>query len=114
MGTNFYVITRGTKTCECCGHIDHDARFETHLGKRSGGWKFLYRAQPEWTREDAYRQWCTLLATGEIADEYGQMYSTDEMMNLANEWDMQAKVHMMYDGQYEDAHGHRFDTSDFC
>lgn len=31
MGTNFYVTTYGTKTCECCGHIDHNARLKnTH------------------------------------------------------------------------------------
>lgn len=74
----------------------------------------MYRAQPEWARKDAYQRWCALLTTGEIVDEYGRVYSINEMIDLALTWDTLAEVLTMYDGQYEDAYGHRFDINDFC
>jgi hypothetical protein len=40
MGTNYYA--RG-KTCATCGHESD----RLHIGKRSGGWRFTFRAYPD-------------------------------------------------------------------
>ena len=80
MSTNFYVYT-GQPTCEHCGRPDPDAN-EFHLGKRSAGWRFLYHAESGWPIEDAYRLWLDTLRRGEIRDEYGRVYTTEEMLEV--------------------------------
>lgn len=84
MGTNYYIRLPG------CEHpCDHCAKAaEIHLGKSSGGWRFLHRA---------YRQerdipagldflvtdratWLKLLDLGPIFDEYGREHDRTEFL----------------------------------
>ena len=86
MGTNYYVHTR---PCEnACEHCARATR--VHLGKSSGGWKFVHRAYVEdYGRPDAVpfdvvdrASWLKLLDLGEIFDEYGDRVERDNLLRL--------------------------------
>jgi hypothetical protein len=72
MGTNYYLHK---DYCPCCGH----PKVEVHLGKSSGGWKFLFNK----TRQVYnYETFCNFLKTGTIYDEYGNVRSEDYLLDL--------------------------------
>lgn len=53
-----------------------------HLGKRSGGWQFLWQTQPEYYQE-SLKSIQEFLTSGdyEIIDEYEESYSFEEFIN---------------------------------
>lgn len=77
MGTNYYVRTPG---CEnACKHGCPESKL-IHLGKSSAGWRFLFRAYPEWPRELAYARWLGLAEAGSIEDEYGMPVVLEDLL----------------------------------
>ncbi|HUV26578.1 MAG TPA: hypothetical protein VMW34_04350 [Anaerolineales bacterium] len=80
MGTNYYFRY---KICDGCGSYK-----ERHVGKSSGGWKFLFRAYPEHydrpiikTKDD----WDVFIAAhpnGCIVDEYELEHSIHEFWEM--------------------------------
>jgi hypothetical protein len=76
MGTNYYVHT---PTCaNACAHCSPSERL--HLGKSSVGWRFLFQAEEDWPREQAYSLWRKRAESGEIRDEYGEAIPRDELL----------------------------------
>ncbi|RPE40243.1 hypothetical protein EDD90_3279 [Streptomyces sp. Ag109_O5-1] len=76
MGTNYYVHTPAcANACEHCS-----ASEQLHLGKSSMGWRFLFQAEPDWPREQAYSLWLERAKSGEIRDEYGRATTLDELL----------------------------------
>lgn len=67
MGTNYYVQTPPCPSA--CAHCSDQEQL--HLGKSSGGWRFLFRADPDWPRQQAFARWLARAAAGRIEDEYG-------------------------------------------
>ena len=68
MGTNYYVRIEGCPNN--CGHCSEAQ--ELHLGKLSVGWKFAFKADPDWGRDDmALSNWFKRAQFGQIVDEYG-------------------------------------------
>ena len=56
-----------------------------HLGKRSGGWKFLWN----WNKQKYYKSKEELLdfvRSGRIVDEYGEEISAEEFIEMALSW----------------------------
>ena len=53
-----------------------------HIGKRSGGWQFLWQYQPKYYHDDL-QSIKKFLSTGdyEIIDEYGRSFSFDDFIN---------------------------------
>jgi hypothetical protein len=76
MGTNYYVRTAGCK--DDCGHCSESEL--VHLGKFSVGWKFSFRADPSWPRDEAIHSWLTLAKSGPIEDEYGDYQELGEFL----------------------------------
>lgn len=89
MGTNYYVHT---PTCaNACEHCS--ASEQLHLGKSSMGWRFIFQAEPEWPRDQAYSLWLERAKTGEIRDEYGQPITLDDLLAfIATKQDGQSHV----------------------
>jgi hypothetical protein len=80
MGTNYYV-----NTPSCANACEHCAESERiHLGKSSAGWRFLFRADPEWPRDEAFTHWVRRALSGPIVDEYGRECSLAELLDLAH------------------------------
>jgi hypothetical protein len=89
MSTNF---TLHIQACPACRRSE--ARF--HIGKRSGGWKFLWRGyrnpsdapffHPMLTREDWEK--IILDPLNQVFDEYGEIWSPAKFIAMAKEWDM--------------------------
>lgn len=78
MGTNYYVNTPACpNACEHCGATER-----LHLGKSSIGWRFLFRAEPEWLRDGAFAHWVSRAASGKITDEYGEGISLADLIDL--------------------------------
>lgn len=68
MGTNYYAEKSGQ---------------QTHLGKSSAGWKFLFMApNPDHPREDALKDWINLVMdpTITVRDEYGSVHLKQEFL----------------------------------
>lgn len=94
MGTNYYVRVRDGEVCpNPCAHCRHQASpVLLHLGKFSGGWRFLHRAYrkvddlhgpkglsfPVTDRES----WLKLLDLGTIENEYGSPYDKAEFLAM--------------------------------
>jgi hypothetical protein len=78
VGTNYYVSAPAcAKACEHC-----TATERLHLGKSSGGWRFLFYAEPDWPRDEAFAHWVRRALSGPIADEYGRDVSLAELMEM--------------------------------
>lgn len=72
MGTNYYLRT---DFCVCCGH----PKTEIHLGKSSGGWKFLFHKHKFAKNVEEMKD---LTKTGVIYNEY------DDLVSYIEFWDM--------------------------
>lgn len=80
MGTNYYV---NTPSCpNACEHCVESERI--HLGKSSVGWRFLFYAEPDWPRDEAFAYWVRRALSGPVVDEYGRACSLAELLDLAH------------------------------
>lgn len=75
MGTNYYLIEKGSEPCPHCG--TENAPRKRHIGKSSAGWCFSLRVYP-WDGINDLDDWLPLFA-GEIRDEYGSLIDAFEM-----------------------------------
>ena len=68
MGTNYFAVLKG---CErSCKHCAEEKN--VHLGKSSVGWRFLLKADTEWSRDNALHEWLELVLNADkIETEYG-------------------------------------------
>lgn len=84
LGTNYYTKHLGKKI---------------HLGKSSAGWKFLFKADPEWDREKALQLWLkrVMAETAVIYDEYGDKWPKHRFLALVMERQNQPHDHKTYD-----------------
>lgn len=79
MGTNYYVVT---DVCvNACEHCSASERL--HLGKTSAGWRFLFRADPAWPRDEAFSHWVRRALSGTIIDESGRACTLADLLNMA-------------------------------
>ena len=91
---------------------DQRRREIRHLGQRSGGWQFMFRAWPEigicdtqaWLRQLDDAQW--------IKDEYGRDYGRDEFLEAVEACQM-GKPRGLYGNDWRDAEGNTFSASEF-
>ncbi len=106
MGTNFYAHTNA---CTCCGRSDI-----VHLGKRSAGWTFSFRASNTVRNFD---DWCSLVrSASRIEDEYGSEVPAEEMIEEAATWGVgigKRHADSYHDGNWIDARGHSFSDHEF-
>ena len=58
---------------------------KTHIGKRSGGWKFLWNFQDNkfYTNKEELLKF---IRSGRVVDEYGELQDTEEFITMALEW----------------------------
>jgi hypothetical protein len=56
-----------------------------HIGKRSGGWKFLWNFQDGkfYTNKEELLKF---IRSGRVVDEYGELQDTEEFIKMALEW----------------------------
>jgi len=56
-----------------------------HIGKRSGGWKFLWNFQDGkfYTNKEELLKF---IRSGRVVDEYGELQNTEEFIKMALEW----------------------------
>lgn len=83
MGTNYYLRTTGCS--DACAHCSEVRMI--HLGKSSVGWKFGFRAQEDWPRDEAYMRLNALVKVhlrngGRIEDEYGRVLTKQEFQDF--------------------------------
>lgn len=64
MGTNYYFIYENVKI---------------HIGKQSGGWKFLFREYPDL---NTMEHWAVFLTKGVIQDEYDTCHSWADFFGI--------------------------------
>jgi hypothetical protein len=80
VGTNYYVDTPSCpNACEHCGATER-----LHLGKSSGGWRFLFYAEPDWPRDEAFAHWVRRALSGRITDEYGRETTLADLLALVD------------------------------
>ncbi|MFF4489461.1 hypothetical protein ACFY0F_23680 [Streptomyces sp. NPDC001544] len=100
MGINYYVHTPACpNACEHCS-----ASEELHLGKSSGGWRFLHQAEADWPRDQAYSLWLERAKSGEIRDEYGRTVTLDELLAKIQA-KQNGRSHTAYDPEERRVHG---------
>jgi hypothetical protein len=105
VGTNYYV---DTPSCEnACEHCSESERI--HLGKSSAGWRFLFYAEPDWPREEAFSRWVRRALSGPITDEYRQPITLAEFLDMvAVRADGIDHVNRPPEREYGTADGHDF------
>lgn len=91
MSTNFYLrkkVTREQKDAmirainqERWDDVTDNIPREIHIGKRSGGWKFLWNANDFKYYSPSVKSLHEFLQSGNIYDEYGRSYTYDEFIN---------------------------------
>ena len=122
MGTNFYL--RRKLSQEEKQHIIDNVNNsnweevreclpeDIHIGKRSGGWKFLWDAHYFKYYEPTKPALMEWLKSGEIIDEYGQKFTFDQFINdeldgfLEEGWDIES--------YYEDHPKEKYHWFDFA
>lgn len=105
MSTNYYAKLN---YCEACGRGD-----DTHLGKRSGGWAFLFQGSDTVRTFD---DWCALVRSAPlIEDEYGRVITANEMIEMARTWQEGKRHAVLYpEGNWTDpTTGYSFSGHDF-
>lgn len=103
MGTNYYTLT---DPCKHCSRGEE----EIHLGKSSGGWKFLFRLNQDYYKN--VKELKKFLKGKLIKDEYGEVVSHKEFWELVEFKQKHHKDHN--DGHCIMIDGYRFLSSDFC
>lgn len=76
MGTNYYYEN---EKCHACGHCPE----KVHIGKKSKGWKFLFRGYVD-KEIFCYDDWIHLLNSSSlvVVDEYGNYHSLDAFIEI--------------------------------
>lgn len=80
MGTNYYLKIPQSETCDHCGRAD---RYDTlHVGKSSGGWKFLF--DTEYGKFKSFKDWREVLEKYPncLFDEYEKKVSLEEFYKI--------------------------------
>ena len=75
MGTNFYV-----KEGHCCPTCGTPSEVH-HIGKSSGGWRFVFRGYREFDLTSA-KAWLSHLVDRTIVDEYGKHWDMTDFVDL--------------------------------
>lgn len=84
MGTNYYV--ESDEPCEACRG---NGKRRVHIGKSSGGWKFLFNPFRK-----SFAEWCAYLQSHtKIWDEYGAPQDKDELINFIVEKQKTCSTH---------------------
>jgi hypothetical protein len=111
MSTNYYVRTPDTPA-------DDEG---IHLGKRSIGWQFTFRAYPDpakapapvtWPVVDT-ESWMRLLDLGNIYDERGQIMTSTELLDVI-ESSIGGRTARGSADEFTDDAGARFIPAEFC
>ena len=114
MGTNYYTVGEA-KTCGESGAVK-DVVEALHVGKSSGGWRFLFRGHTDEGLLTA-KAWWAYLETRKIVDEYGSSVNFDELKRLvaAKQFEKMPDEKYMSNGylSFTDSDGFGFVTSDF-
>jgi hypothetical protein len=97
MSTNFYLRLPNTPE-------EEDG---LHIGLRSGGWRFLFRAHEDLGLM-CVSDWEKKFSEGKIVCEYGETYTPEEFMKLVNA--LQADAKSLHWWEAPDAQIHRNDT----
>jgi len=97
MGTNFYYRKENNK-CEHCGRFELE---EYHIGKRSGGWNFLFSD----SKYKTARGWKKFIKANpdNIFNEYDEKVSLEDMLETM-EW--KGKEHIPDGDQILERHAH--------
>jgi hypothetical protein len=115
MGTNFYYRIRKSRRSGWTVQ-------EKHVGKRSAGWQFCFRAhKDEDGKIGSWKDWKELLISagaGRIFDEYGKRWSAAEFIAMV-EASKLGKNHSEYAAfvdrsWWNDPDGWSFSFEDFC
>jgi len=116
MGTNFYY--RKPKPRRLGWDVE-----ERHIGKRSAGWQFCFRAykgEDEKLEIDSWAKWKEILTrdkAGIILDEYGTQWTPAEFITMI-EASKPGKNHGEYcgfaDESWNDPEGWSFTLRNFC
>lgn len=97
MGTNYYANT-----------VDGQ---NLHIGKRSGGWRFLFRGHKTQTLNIAsWEDWKVLLRSGFASVEY---MDAEEFIRMVEEWEPNGRVSWL-PGSWTDPEGFQFYGGEFC
>lgn len=99
MSTNFYFIEENGE--------------RLHIGKRSGGWKFLFAGHKE---TGSFVEWLLYLNShrGLIQDEYGKLHTLEDFLHVVEDLHNN-RSHIEQDSCAKvDALGHEFLFVNFC
>lgn len=78
MSTNYYVAVKGCPdACTHCAGTE-----QIHLGKSSSGWQFLFYADPNWPRDEAFAYWVRRALSGHITSEYGRTETLTHLLGI--------------------------------
>jgi hypothetical protein len=109
MGTNYYLRS---KKCEHCGSSGTDL----HVGKQSGGWKFLWRAHHDMSLQlNTGKDWLMYLlqSKAQLVDEYGQ--TLNKLNFIAEVFAQQKqKSHLGGHENFVDQDNFELCSCDFC
>lgn len=85
MGTNYYVGTE-----EPCEECHGTGKREQHIGKSSGGWKFLFNPFRK-----SFAEWSAFLQSrkDKIRDEYGRLVPFQEFVGFVAEKQRTCSTH---------------------
>lgn len=105
MGTNYYAKVN---VCPNCKKEDR----EIHLGKSSGGWKFMFRAHEEYYKD--FPTFCEFIQKPnvEIRDEYGEKRTPEALIDFI-EAKQSLKSHNQLYGGGKDVNGFEFFDYEF-
>lgn len=130
MGTNYYAVPSLEKVMEAretgevvlkFDNIEEMSNFlehykqHIHIGKRSGGWKFLFQDQPRYfSTYEEFVEWLNInVKTNRyiIINEYGEEVSTEQMLDIINK--AQQEININDFTHCENRGGYRFLKGDF-
>lgn len=88
MSTEFHAVTHETAVCNL-DHAHPNTRVTRVIGLRVSGLPLIRRAEPDWPRAEAFIRWVNRLrdvesSSGVIEDEYGHVYTAQQMIDLAD------------------------------
>ena len=119
MGTNYYFIQRFPKhDFVDMDFYDEPIAFEYHIGKNSGGWKFLFNG----LHIKTFLEWKKLIMKNEefLHNEYGDKVSAKELLGIIehSQNGISLKEYRGYentwpDYEFSDSDGYRFCTMEF-